>query len=208
MQSYCPNPNSINPLIAASPDMLPGSHPIPRPCTRFWKLAVAVAWSAACISGVGAAAVPAPPWPGSRPAAVLPAGDDILLDQLQRAAFRFFQEQADPRTGLVRDRARSDGSPSAGKASIAASGFALSAWAVATQRGWVERPAALVQVRKALRFLADKAPRKHGFFYHFMEMDTGSARGSASSHPSTPGCSSRGPSWHGNILRTPRSPRW
>jgi hypothetical protein len=115
----------------------------------------------------------AAPWPGSRPAAVLPAEDDILLDQLQRAAFRFFQEQSDPHTGLVRDRARSDGTPSAGKASIAASGFALSAWAVATQRGWVDRASALIQVRKALRFLADKAPRKHGFFYHFMEMDTG-----------------------------------
>ena len=31
----------------------------------------------------------------------------LALDELQRAAFRFFQEQADPRTGLVRDRARS-----------------------------------------------------------------------------------------------------
>jgi hypothetical protein len=113
------------------------------------------------------------PWPGARPAAVLPAEDDVLLDEIQRAAFRFFQEQADPRTGLIRDRAHSDGSKSEGKASIAASGFALSGWAVATQRGWVDRGAALVQVRKALRFLADTAPRKHGFFYHFMEMDTG-----------------------------------
>ena len=114
-----------------------------------------------------------PAWAGARPAAVLPPEDDILLNELQQAAFRFFVEQADPHTGLVRDRARSDGSPSEGKASIAASGFALSAWAVATQRGWVERESAVVQVRKALRFLADKAPRKHGFFYHFMEMDTG-----------------------------------
>jgi hypothetical protein len=112
-------------------------------------------------------------WPGARPAAVLPADDDALLDTMERGAFRFFQEQADPHTGLVRDRARSDGSRSEGKASIAASGFALSAWAVATQRGWVDRSAALVQVRKMLRFLADKAPRRHGFFYHFMEMGTG-----------------------------------
>jgi hypothetical protein len=112
-------------------------------------------------------------WPSARPAAVLSAEDDILLDDLQRSAFRFFVEQADPRTGLVRDRARSDGSASEGKASIAACGFSLSAWAVATQRGWVTRDTALVQVRKALRFLADKAPRKHGFFYHFMDMDTG-----------------------------------
>jgi hypothetical protein len=112
-------------------------------------------------------------WTGARPGAVLSTEDDILLDDLQRAAFRYFVEQADPHTGLVRDRARSDGSPSQGKASIAASGFSLSAWAVATQRGWVTRDAALLEVRKALRFLAEKAPRKHGFFYHFMEMDTG-----------------------------------
>jgi hypothetical protein len=31
----------------------------------------------------------------------------------------------------------------------------------------------VTQVRKALGFLAEKAPRRHGFFYHFMEMDTG-----------------------------------
>jgi hypothetical protein len=113
------------------------------------------------------------PWPGARPSAVLSPEDDALLDELQRSAFRFFAEQADPQTGLVRDRAHSDGSASPGKASIAASGFALSAWAVATQRGWTERDTAVARVRLALRFLAQKAPRKHGFFYHFMEMDTG-----------------------------------
>jgi len=114
-----------------------------------------------------------PPWPGSRPSAVLSPEDDALLDELQQSAFRYFVEQADPKTGLVRDRARSDGSPSEGKASIAASGFSLSAWAIATQRGWTDRENALQHVRLALRFLADKAPRRHGFFYHFMEMDTG-----------------------------------
>jgi hypothetical protein len=113
------------------------------------------------------------PWPGARASAVLSAEDDILLDELQRSAFRYFQEQADPVTGLVRDRARSNGAPSEGKASIAACGFALSSWAVATQRGWVTREQALAQIKKQLRFLATKAPRKHGFFYHFMEMKTG-----------------------------------
>ena len=113
------------------------------------------------------------PWPGERPSAVLSPEDDALLDELQRSAFRFFVEQADPRTGLVRDRARSDASKSPGKASIAASGFALSAWAIATERGWTDRDKAVERVRLALRFLAAKAPRKHGFFYHFMEMDTG-----------------------------------
>jgi hypothetical protein len=114
-----------------------------------------------------------PAWPEARPAAELTPEDSLLLDEIQRSAFRFFVEQADPKTGLVRDRARSDGSASEGKASIAASGFALSAWAVATQHGWVERQRAVEQVRKSLHFLAEKAPRRHGFFYHFMDMDTG-----------------------------------
>ena len=123
---------------------------------------------------LSAQAQPRPaPWPGARPAAVLSPEDDALLDELQRSAFRFFVEQAEPRTGLVRDRARADGSESQGKASIAASGFALSAWAVATERGWTSRAAAVDHVRLALHFLAEKAPRKHGFFYHFMDMDTG-----------------------------------
>lgn len=99
--------------------------------------------------------------------------DHALLEEIGRTAFRFFAEQSHPRTGLVRDRARTDGSPSEGKASIAASGFALSAWAIATERGWVGRDEALGRVRLMLRFLVEEAPRRHGFFYHFMEMDTG-----------------------------------
>jgi len=108
-----------------------------------------------------------------RAGAILTSDDDEFLDEMQRAAFRYFVEQTHPVTGLVRDRARADGSPSEGKASISAEGFALAAWAIATNRGWVERPAALERVRSMLRFLATKVVRRHGFFYHFMEMDTG-----------------------------------
>jgi hypothetical protein len=137
-----------------------------------WVNIVAIPFALSVPGGLRAEQSPAP-WPGARAAAVLTPEDDLLLDEIQRAAFRFFMEQVDPVTGLVRDRARSDGSPSSGKASIAASGFAFSAWAVAVQRGWVERDRAVEQVRKSLRFLAEKAPRRHGFFYHFMDMDTG-----------------------------------
>ena len=99
--------------------------------------------------------------------------DEGLLDEIERAGFQFFAEQAHPRTGLVRDRARADGSSSPGKASIAASGFSFTVWVIAAERGWAPRPEALERVRAALRFLASEAPRHHGFFYHFMEMDTG-----------------------------------
>ncbi|HKB56466.1 MAG TPA: glucoamylase family protein [Lacunisphaera sp.] len=106
------------------------------------------------------------------PAALSPA-DDQLLDEIEHAGFKFFVEQAHPRTGLVRDRARADGSASEGKASVAASGFAFNVWAIAVERGWVSRAKAIEYVRSALRFLVSQAPRQHGFFYHFMEMDTG-----------------------------------
>ncbi len=107
------------------------------------------------------------------PAAALTPADEALLNDLESASFRYFVEQSHPVTGLVRDRARADGSPSAGKASIAACGFALSAWVVGTERGWIDRQTAIARCRQQLRFLATKAPRVHGFFYHFMEMDTG-----------------------------------
>ncbi len=116
------------------------------------------------------------PLPGllnARPGATLSAADDAFLDELQRASFRFFVEQGHPVTGLVRDRARADGTPSEGKASVAASGFALSSWAIAAHRGWVSQGEALERVRVMLRFLANEAPRQHGFYYHFMEMDSG-----------------------------------
>jgi hypothetical protein len=121
----------------------------------------------------GLAGAQPPPFLAARPGAILTAEDDALLEDVQRASFQFFVEQADPDTGLVRDRARADGAPSEGKASVSACGFALASWAIATQRGWVERPVALARVRQMLRFLATKAPRHHGFFYHFMEMKTG-----------------------------------
>ncbi len=141
-------------------------------CNPLWIKALRLGLLLAIVARAGAE-THIGPWPGARSAAVLSPEDDALLDELQRSAFRFFVEKADPHTGLVRDRAHSDGSASPGMASIAASGFALSAWAVATQRGWTDRATAVAHVRLALRFLAQKAPRKHGFFYHFMYMDTG-----------------------------------
>ena len=36
---------------------------------------------------------------------------EAFIDDLQERSFRYFWEQADPKTGLVPDRARMDGSP-------------------------------------------------------------------------------------------------
>ncbi|MBL9202174.1 MAG: hypothetical protein JNL39_16810 [Opitutaceae bacterium] len=112
-------------------------------------------------------------WPARGSTAALAPADDAWLEEFSRASFRFFEEQTHPVTGLVRDRARADGSASEGMASIAASGFAFAGWAIAAERGWVPRDAALARVRLMLRFLATGAPRKQGFFYHFMLPATG-----------------------------------
>lgn len=111
--------------------------------------------------------------PAVVPGAALTADDHRFLEELQRASFRFFEEQTHPQTGLVSDRSLASGGPQKGKASIASSGFALAGWAIAVERGWVTRDAALTRVRPMLRFLTETAPRHRGFLYHFLELESG-----------------------------------
>ncbi|MGI9105422.1 MAG: glucoamylase family protein [Pyrinomonadaceae bacterium] len=105
------------------------------------------------------------------------ARDEALLEDMSRRAFRYFWEQADASTGLVRDRARTDGSPHDENhrytASIAATGFGLTALCIAAERGWIEPHEARERVRRTLRFFATRAFHKHGWFYHWMDMRTG-----------------------------------
>ncbi len=107
---------------------------------------------------------------GERPP--LAAPDDEFLEDLSRRAFRYFDEQADARTGLAFDRARTDGARVAGAsetvASIAATGFGLTALAIGAQRGWMDRARAAARARATLRFFAEEAEHQHGWFYHFL----------------------------------------
>lgn len=99
----------------------------------------------------------------------------MLLDQVQRAAFEFFVSQCNPTNGLVADSTQ-PGSPS----SVAAVGFALTAYPVAVHRQWMTRADAVSRTLVALRFF-DRAEMNgrpdstgwHGFFYHFLDMDSG-----------------------------------
>lgn len=108
--------------------------------------------------------------------------DDAFLEDLSRRSFRFFWEQADPKTGLVSDRARANGTPynkdhrSRNIASSAATGFALTALCIAAERGWVDRQAARERVLTTLRFYAETSPHEHGWFYHFVDKETGERR--------------------------------
>jgi hypothetical protein len=109
--------------------------------------------------------------------APLPAADDALLEDLSRRSFMFFWEQADPATGIVRDRARTNGSPVDGSArdvgSIASTGFGLSGLCIAAERGWVPRTDAIGRARTTLRFFAERIPHEHGWFFHFVNIHTG-----------------------------------
>jgi hypothetical protein len=97
------------------------------------------------------------------------------LDRLQRDAFRFFLVESNPANGLVPDSTR-PGSTS----SIAAVGFALAAYAVGADRGFMTRPEATSRVLATLRFFWESrqgvekdATGYKGFYYHFLDMRTG-----------------------------------
>src|ERR1700736_48685 len=81
-------------------------------------------------------------------AALAEPGDNALLDELERAHFRYFVDQVDAATGLARDRSH----PSA-PASIAAVGFGLTAYPIAVRHGWVDRQTAATAARKVLQTL-------------------------------------------------------
>jgi hypothetical protein len=106
--------------------------------------------------------------------------DEAFLEDLSRRTFSYFVEQADPNTGLVLDRARTDGSPHdethRNVASIAATGFGLTAICIGAEHQWIERTDARVRIQSALRFFADRAPNEHGWFYHWMDYRTGERR--------------------------------
>src|SRR6266545_4091313 len=106
--------------------------------------------------------------------------DQVFLEDLQRRSFSYFWEQANARTGLVLDRARVDGSlvdeTHRNVASIAATGFGLTALCIAAERQWLSRAVARHRIRTALRFFATEAPHEHGWYYHWMDARTGERR--------------------------------
>jgi hypothetical protein len=109
-------------------------------------------------------------------APVSPA-DRIFIEDLEHRSFTYFWEQGDPGTGLVLDRARVDGGrakgPSRDIASIAATGFGLTAICIGAEHGWITKKQAADRVRASLDFFANKANQEHGWFYHWMDVSTG-----------------------------------
>jgi hypothetical protein len=103
-------------------------------------------------------------------------GDEAFLDDLERQACLFFWEQSSDKTGQVLDRGRNDlkGSRDPRRmASIAATGFGLTALCIADRRHFLPHRQIVDRVRATLDWHLNKLPEVHGFFYHFTDIETG-----------------------------------
>jgi hypothetical protein len=121
--------------------------------------------------GGGGSATPPPP-----PGGGYTGTDDQLLDEIERAAFQFFWNEAGT-TGLMKDRALAAGGDTRTMGSIAATGFGLAGLCIADHRGYATniKP----RVVTVLQFLLNQAPQQNGWFYHFMDINTGQRWGTS-----------------------------
>jgi hypothetical protein len=125
-------------------------------------------------SSVLAASTALPSWSTAFGAA--PKSLPAFYDEIERRTFLFFWETANAKTGLVPDRW-----PTRTFSSIAAVGYGLAAYAIGAERGWCNRANARDRTLATLRFFwnAPQGPGRtgvtgyKGFFYHFLDMDTG-----------------------------------
>ena len=99
--------------------------------------------------------------------------DDQFLNEVEHASFLFFWEQGNSKTGMVKDRCNVRAPRAGDAASIAATGFGLTALCIGAQRGFIGNGEALERVFATLRFLWKKLPNHRGFFYHFANPETG-----------------------------------
>lgn len=98
-----------------------------------------------------------------------------MLDSIQYKTFLYFINEVNYENGLVKDRS-TDYSP----ASIAATGFAIPVWAIGVKNNWITRDEAIKLTLNLLKFLLnseqsdkDSATGYKGFYYHFLNMQTG-----------------------------------
>ena len=102
--------------------------------------------------------------------------DDRFLDDLTRQGCPYFWEQASPDTGQVLDRSRinlNGARDPRRMASIAATGFGLTALCIADHRGYLPHAQVVERVRTTLEWHLNHLPEVHGFFYHFTDIESG-----------------------------------
>jgi hypothetical protein len=145
-----------------------------------FALAAAVALAAGLgLPGCGGGTLPAPGRGAGLPDtgfAHLPAAEAAFLDSLEQRTFEWFWDLSDSSKGLTPDRW-----PTRSFSSVAAIGFALTAYPIGAERGWITREQALARVMATLGFLW-RAPQgdapagmtgHRGFFYHFLDPESG-----------------------------------
>lgn len=99
-----------------------------------------------------------------------------FYEDIEQRTFRFFWETVNRSNGLVPDRW-----PTPSFCSIAAVGFALTAYPIGVERGWCSRAEARDLTLTTLRFFWNAPQGRErrgvagykGFFYHFLDMRTG-----------------------------------
>lgn len=134
-----------------------------------------VALTAACT----AAPVPSPATAAAAvqpPEPLAPITEAAFSEELTERTFRYFWDTTDTERCLAPDRW-----PSNPFSSIAATGFALTAYGIGAERGYVTRAEAALRTRDCLRFYwtAPQGPEAagktgyKGFFYHFLRNDDG-----------------------------------
>ena len=104
--------------------------------------------------------------------------DNAFLAELTHRGCLYFMEQADPVSGQVLDRAANkvstgDFDKDRSIASIAATGFGLSALCVADRRRYMPTEQVKTRVQATLQFHLNKMPHQHGFLFHFNHVHTG-----------------------------------
>ena len=95
--------------------------------------------------------------------------DQALLDRIEHGCFLYFWNEANPDTGLVRDKTGVE------VCSVASQGFALAALPIGVERGFVKYGDAEERALRALRTLHESNAHYKGTFCHFIDMETGRA---------------------------------
>jgi len=101
-----------------------------------------------------------------------------FYENVEKAAFWYFWDEANPNNGLIRDKSTDND-----MSSVAATGFGLSAVVVGENRGWITTEEAMDRVLRTLEFFRDNVEGKDGFFYHFVWMENGKRHGSSEVSP-------------------------
>ena len=82
--------------------------------------------------------------------------EEAFLEELERACFEFFWEEANPAKGLVKDRSQATGQD-----------------CLAHHKGWEDETKLRDRVAATLRFVEAHVQQAHGFFCHFLNIQTG-----------------------------------